>query len=290
MSPLPVLSFSEHYFAPLGPDWPPVMAEGAVFFATHRGDLYIADSGTKMVKVIRETVKRQDKWFSKKFVGLAFCLSLYPHDNISQILFVSSMSSGITAISQPFYSDGNVRKYIAAHPHVDKLSLLHDAASGLAYAHEFGLTHGNIKPENFLVDDKGHVRVSDFQVDVILRRHEDHTTGRIAIPSSWMYKPKEELQPLEPDHLPLQASKAGDVASFGYTPYEVLAGRSPFTVTRRGMLRRLRSTNQKEVIRRMTNGSDEMWDLLTSCWNSRPQDRPTMAGVRERLQEIRLRQ
>lgn len=47
---------------------------------------------------------------------------------------------------------------------VTGLSLIEEACIGLAYAHETGIVHLDVKPDNLMVDVNGHVKILDFGI------------------------------------------------------------------------------------------------------------------------------
>ncbi|MDQ4019309.1 MAG: protein kinase, partial [Actinomycetota bacterium] len=49
-------------------------------------------------------------------------------------------------------------------PVAQALALAHQAARGLAYAHENGIVHRDVKPQNVLVDADGVAKVTDFGI------------------------------------------------------------------------------------------------------------------------------
>jgi len=49
-------------------------------------------------------------------------------------------------------------------PPVAALAVLDDILTGLAAAHDLGLLHGNLKPENVLLDRDGHAKITDFGI------------------------------------------------------------------------------------------------------------------------------
>ena len=44
----------------------------------------------------------------------------------------------------------------------DALTIVSQVGQALAYAHEHHIVHGNIKPENILLDDNGQAVLTDF--------------------------------------------------------------------------------------------------------------------------------
>ena len=44
----------------------------------------------------------------------------------------------------------------------ERLELALGAAQGVAYIHSRGICHGDVKPDNFLVNEKGQVKLADF--------------------------------------------------------------------------------------------------------------------------------
>jgi serine/threonine protein kinase len=72
----------------------------------------------------------------------------YGHDHISPIWSASLTTTGITApaIVTPYYRNGNVFDYLRLHPNTDRLILICQAASALAYIHSKSVVHGNVCP------------------------------------------------------------------------------------------------------------------------------------------------
>ena len=95
-------------------------------------------------------------------------------------------------------------------------------ARGLGAAHAQGLVHRDIKPSNLLLDDQGHVKVSDFGVVQALESTTWVTgTGQhIGTPA---YMSPEQCRGE-------RATPASDVYSLGVTMFELATGRLPFVV------------------------------------------------------------
>jgi eukaryotic-like serine/threonine-protein kinase len=93
-------------------------------------------------------------------------------------------------------------------------------ADGLAFAHDHGLVHRDVKPQNVLLSREGEVKVTDFGIARSL--HVDHgvtQTGTVLGTGEYLAPEQASGKPVSP---------ATDVYSLGVVLWELLAGEVPF--------------------------------------------------------------
>jgi hypothetical protein len=93
-------------------------------------------------------------------------------------------------------------------------------ADGLAFAHDHGLVHRDVKPQNVLLNGEGEVKVTDFGIARSL--HMDHGVTQ----TGTVLGTGEYLAPEQASGKPVSA--ATDVYSLGVVLWELLAGDVPF--------------------------------------------------------------
>jgi beta-lactam-binding protein with PASTA domain len=97
------------------------------------------------------------------------------------------------------------------------LTLLDAVVEGLAAAHEAGLIHRDVKPENVLLSDAGTVKIADFG----LARAVSASTGTATLVGTVAYLSPELV-------LGRPAEAQSDIYSTGVMLFELLTGRQPF--------------------------------------------------------------
>jgi len=120
-------------------------------------------------------------------------------------------AEGLPYVLMPFIPGVRLRRLLAAGALVPSaaLGMARQVASGLAAAHGAGVLHGDLRPEQVLVQGSGHVRIGGFAV------------GAMApTPAAAAYRAPELVAGGAP-------GVAGDLYAFGALLYESLAGRAP---------------------------------------------------------------
>jgi serine/threonine protein kinase len=147
-------------------------------------------------------------------------------------------------------------------------TVLRQTAEALAYMHEQGWAHRDVKPENVLLNKSGEVRVIDYALAKKI------PTGIAKIFSG---KPPREgtYSYISPDVIRrLPPSAAADIYSFGITCYEVATGRQPF---RANSPMELLNKHMKEKPVPPTsfnkNVTKEFSDLVLKMLVKKPEDR-----------------
>jgi serine/threonine protein kinase len=150
-----------------------------------------------------------------------------------------------------------------------------DTARGMVYLHSRSIIHRDVKSGNLLLDDSGVIKVADFG----LARAHGPTSNLLTLVGTYPYMAPELL-----DSQPYNSSV--DVYSFGVVMWECLTRDEPF----RGyspmqiVATLLRGERPKLPTSRALPASYVR--LLTECWATEPERRPTFAVALERLLEI----
>jgi len=161
---------------------------------------------------------------------------------------------------------------------------MRQVASGLVYLHGEGVIHGSLRATNILIDSDGNVQLTDFGMT---RISETVQETYASMPDGTVRWQAPEL--VDPDMFNISSSGptyASDVYSFAcvfielYTLKPPFAGMSDYQVAAR-IVKGVRPPRPSLP----DNGtmSEDIWALVTQCWASKPEQRPTTQGVLERM-------
>ena len=100
------------------------------------------------------------------------------------------------------------------------LALTHQIARALAFAHELGVVHRDVKPQNVLIDHDGSAKVSDFGVARTLDVKDELTESGTVLGTSDYIAPEQASGE--------RAAEYSDQYSLGVVLYELLTGELPY--------------------------------------------------------------
>jgi len=173
------------------------------------------------LKVLRRDLS-DDQVFRNRFSAEAKASAKLTHPNIITTYDFGLDSKRLFIVMELVHGshlkDWIVKKRISSL--YNGLLLIKQAANGLAYAHQQGIIHCDIKPQNMLVSDEGTLKITDFGISRALEtisRTEKHSE----IWGSPFYISPEQASGKAP-------SPASDVYSLGVVLYEVFTGNLPF--------------------------------------------------------------
>jgi tetratricopeptide (TPR) repeat protein len=188
---------------------------------------------TVAVKVIKPGLASPE--LLRRFDQESHALARLQHPGIAQIYEAGSADAGFGL--QPYFAMELVR----GHPLRDyaeehrlntrqRLQLMARICEAVQHAHQCGLIHRDLKPDNILVDEGGQPKILDFGVarvtdsDVEMTRQTD--LGQLVGTLAYMSPEQASGDPLEVD-------TRSDVYALGVILYELLAGRLPYDLSRR---------------------------------------------------------
>ncbi|MCH6547351.1 MAG: serine/threonine protein kinase [Gemmatimonadetes bacterium] len=139
-------------------------------------------------------------------------------------LIDSGEAGGTLYYVMPYLKEGSLRDLLNRKkrlPVQEALSIVSDLAEALEHAHETGLVHCDIKPENILMS-AGHAVLADF--GIARAQHVQGRAWRAVVDSSGGTPAYMSPEQATGDHL----DQRSDLYSLACVLYEMLTGRAPF--------------------------------------------------------------
>ncbi|CUA73310.1 hypothetical protein RSOLAG22IIIB_05258 [Rhizoctonia solani] len=199
------------------------------------------------------------------------------HPNVHKLHGLAVVRNKLAMVAS-WMEHGSLLAYIGVWPQVDRCNLCAQIASGLVYMHDLGLVHGDIKGNNVVVSEDGIAKITDFGSSTMAREftiaftetQSVHYSIRWAAPELFESKP---------------ACDRTDVYAYAKTVLEALTGDLPhkgltdFAVMRSVGVEGKLPDRPLEYIPPRSEKGDELWSLLSHCWNSDPARRPSIFEV-----------
>jgi serine/threonine protein kinase len=151
-----------------------------------------------------------------------------------------------------------------------KAGLLREVARALAVAHERGLLHRDLKPDNVIVGPDMRPRILDFGLALSLEEAARLGGGFEGTP---LYASPEQVRSL-------LLTTASDVFSFGSLMFKVLTGRHPFAGETVEQVLEAIATTAPPFLREVAVGvPEDLQAICLACFAWNPADRPSAAEV-----------
>jgi len=191
------------------------------------------------------------------------------HDHILPFLGILAIDSEMYLVS-PFMEFGSLAPYLASHPEADRPKLVRETASAIAYLHDHGIVHGDIKGSNILISDNCKALLCDFG----LARAVSEST---AAPPKRAGRGRWQAPELFSENA--RKTFKTDVYAFGITIEQILTG-SDQEVIKLGYTRGRPPSEPNSV---SYAGSRE---VARRCWAADPHQRPAMPEVLDALTRL----
>jgi len=172
------------------------------------------------VKVMRYDF-REDKDSIRRFKREALATTELVHPNIVNIFDVGEEDT-TPYIVMEYVKGTDLKQYIQNQypiPYKKAVDIMEQILSGVEYAHQHGVIHRDLKPQNILIDEEEHIKISDFGIAVAVSQNSITQTNSLL--GSVHYLSPEQARGS-------MASRQSDIYSLGIILYELLTGTVPF--------------------------------------------------------------
>lgn len=178
------------------------------------------------LKVIRmdDMAAENNRDFTQRFATEAKLIASLEHPNILPV-YNYGIDGDIAYLAMRILRGGSVENLLMGEPLPlpKAVELFIQITQGLAAAHSKGIIHRDLKPSNILLDEEGHVYLTDFGLAKLVDSEGYQTkTGQIVGTPVYMSPEQLRGEPLD---------FRSDVYALGCILYEMLTGAPPFPVT-----------------------------------------------------------
>lgn len=174
------------------------------------------------IKTINLGLAQEEKEeYEGRFYQEAKAAGRLSHPNIVTIYDVGK-SGDVAYIAMEFLQGREIRDVLDEGQLLSvrqTLDIVSQVALGLAYAHEHGIVHRDVKPSNIMMIRDGHVKITDFGIARMESAAVRTQTGMVLGSPKYM-SPEQVMGKL--------IDQRSDIFSLGVMLYEMLTGKAPF--------------------------------------------------------------
>jgi len=229
------------------------------------------------LKVLKPKYAR-DPQFTARFLNEATIAGELRHPNIIRILDAGQDGEVVYFAMPRLATSLDARLEAApALPEVEVTRAARDVALGMAFAHQGGVVHRDIKPQNILFDAAGTAVLTDFGIARTIASYVSTTGKQLTIGTPHYISPEQARG------LPLDGRT--DVYALGVTMYRAATGELPFRSTDWYELARLHVEEPPEPLRRRRPDLSRAFEkvVLTCMAKDREQRYASAADLAEDL-------
>jgi len=229
------------------------------------------------LKVLRsEAVGNEERRL--RFLREARAAAAVTHPHIATVHEVDEVD-GVVFIAMELVEGETLRGRIGGQPLPPRDALRHaiEISEAIARAHQAGVVHRDLKPDNVIVGPDGHVKILDFGL-AKLREDTEKTTDQMRTVSAEMtrdghvlgtasYMSPEQARGLPVDH-------RTDIFSFGVLLYQMFTGRLPFEgATLTDKLSSILRDNPEPIVAQNPAAPPELERIVRRCLEKAADDR-----------------
>ncbi|KAJ3694264.1 hypothetical protein LUZ60_009744 [Juncus effusus] len=230
------------------------------------------------------------KVLEKEFNQEVEVLSKVRHPNLVSLIGASPEAR---ALVYNYLPNGSLDTYLSNGKNKNRLSLqdrlriASEICSALNCLHTQGIAHGDLKPENVLLDAGLVSKLSDFG----LSRKLEHSNETMT-PMHVTARPKGSLAYIDPVYLSFgELTPQSDIFAFGIILLQFVTGRDP-----RGLRSDVEQAVDKKKLEKLVDNSAGKWptkeamklvDLGLKCSDQRRKQRPDLKYVWDTIEEMK---
>lgn len=173
------------------------------------------------VKVMNNSLLH-DQEFVNRFVFEARATAKLSHPNVVKV-FDAGVDHQIYYMVMELVEGHTLKQYISKYAPLEEeetIRIIRHICFGLAHAHQNGIIHRDIKPQNIIYSTDGTYKVADFGISRVLQETNSFTkTGNVVGSVHYMSPEQITEQPI---------SFATDLYSLGIVLFEMLTGHPPY--------------------------------------------------------------
>jgi serine/threonine protein kinase len=173
------------------------------------------------IKILRDRTLWADPWFLDRFKQEIRLARRITHANVLRTHDLGEWN-GLKFLSMEFVEGQTLEQVLESEgilPTPVGLRIAKQICAGLAAAHEVGVIHGDIKPQNIIIEPAGGLKIMDFGSAHLIDEAGMTMTGKVIGTLGYM-------SPEQARGLPLNFGS--DIYSAGIVLYEIFTGSLPF--------------------------------------------------------------